>query len=140
MSLVKLLEIGKLKFLVSSNTDGLHRKSGVRSENIAEIHGNMNLERCSKCAKEYMRDYKTRTAARATEHETGRKCLDKECKGNLTDSIINFGELLPTKELQQSLRHSEKADLNISLGSSLRVSTFPLDTTYNNGGKLVIIK
>ena len=29
MSLVKLIDSGKLKFLISQNTDGLHRKSGI---------------------------------------------------------------------------------------------------------------
>ena len=38
------------------------------------------------------------------------------------DSIINFGEYLPEKELTNAFAHAEKADLCIALGSSLRVS------------------
>lgn len=41
MSLVKLHDDGKgpLKALVSQNTDGLHRRSGMPPEALAELHG-----------------------------------------------------------------------------------------------------
>jgi len=39
MSLVKLHEKGTLKCLVSQNTDGLHRRSGMPPEGLAELHG-----------------------------------------------------------------------------------------------------
>ena len=38
------------------------------------------------------------------------------------DSIINFGENLPEKDLKDGFYHSELADLCIVFGSSLRVS------------------
>src|SRR5690349_19885087 len=46
MSLVKLQQLGMLKFLISQNTDGLHRKSGFPGKCLSEIHGNGNLEIC----------------------------------------------------------------------------------------------
>ena len=74
---------------------GLHRKSGIPIPQLAELHGNTNLERCKKCKREYMRDFRTRKAGlHAHSHETGRKCDDPDCKGFLLDSIINFGEVL----------------------------------------------
>ncbi len=57
MSLVKLQTEGIMKYLISQNCDGLHRRSGMLPENISELHGNTNLERCSKCKKEYLRDF-----------------------------------------------------------------------------------
>ena len=48
MMLVKLMEEGILKGLISQNTDGLHRKSGIRVEKFAELHGNTNLEKCKR--------------------------------------------------------------------------------------------
>lgn len=56
------------------------------------------------------------------DHKTTRKCDDPTCKGQLHDSIINFGENLPEKELNDGFKHSEIADLHIVLGSSLRVT------------------
>jgi NAD-dependent SIR2 family protein deacetylase len=50
-----------LKFIISQNIDGLHRRSGVPRHRIAELHGNTNLEVCRICGTDYNRDYPTRT-------------------------------------------------------------------------------
>jgi NAD-dependent SIR2 family protein deacetylase len=34
------MEMGILKYLISQNTDGLHRLSGIPAEKISELHGN----------------------------------------------------------------------------------------------------
>ena len=49
MAFVALLEQNLLKFIISQNVDGLHRKSGVTQDKIAELHGNTNLEICTVC-------------------------------------------------------------------------------------------
>lgn len=51
-----------------------------------------------------MRDYKCRTAQKVHDHKTGRKCV---CGGDLYDSIINFGENLPEKALEDGFQHSK---------------------------------
>ena len=70
----------------------MHRKSGIPAKNISELHGNTNLENCVKCSIGYMRDYGVRTANNYHAHMTGRKCDNPKCKGDLKDTIINFGE------------------------------------------------
>ena len=47
-----------------------------------------------KCDRNFMRDYRVRTANKAKEHKTGRKCETPGCGGDLKDTIINFGENL----------------------------------------------
>jgi len=94
MSMVELMEKGLLKHIISQNCDGLHRRSGVPAEKISEVHGNSNKEVCLKCEREYMRDFPVRNARGVKEHLTGRKCDDPKCRGNLKDTIINFGENL----------------------------------------------
>ena len=49
------------------------------------------------------------------------KCK-KNDKGKLRDSIIAFGETLPGNELSESMYASKNADLNIVIGSSMRVA------------------
>ena len=54
-SLVELQRIGKLRFLITQNTDNLHRRSGIRPELLAELHGNGQLMRCLGCDRQYPR-------------------------------------------------------------------------------------
>jgi len=122
MALVELSKRGHLKHILSQNIDGLHRKSGIPAEKISELHGNTNLEICGKCDKDYMRDFRTRTAQKCHDHKTGRKCDNPNCRGDLYDSIINFGEDLKERVLDESYEQGEKCDLMLSLGSSLRVT------------------
>jgi len=121
MALVKLQQEGLVKFVVSQNTDGLHRRSGLDPTFLAELHGNTNMEQCLKCGSKFMRDFRTRTAKKVHDHLTGRSCDNPKCRGPLVDSIINFNEDLPEDELENGFRHAKLADLCIVLGSSLRV-------------------
>ncbi|KAL6074483.1 NAD-dependent protein deacetylase sirtuin-7 [Balamuthia mandrillaris] len=135
----KLVDDKRCKFVVSTNVDGLHRRSGLTTENLSELHGNAYLERCSKCKQEYMRPFDCTKQGQRLNHITGRQCDD--CGGDLVDSIINFGEALPDEEFEKALHHSEKADLTIVMGSSMRVEpACSLPTkTLDIGGKLIIV-
>jgi len=137
-AILELQKRGIVKYLISQNTDGLHRRSGFPSDFLSELHGNTNKETCLTCKKEYLRDFKTRVAQSTTAHLTGRKCY--VCDGNLADTIINFGENLPEKPMNLAFVNAKKSDLHLVLGSSLTVSPanqMPEDTV-SNGGKLVI--
>ncbi|XP_062503701.1 uncharacterized protein LOC134180532 isoform X2 [Corticium candelabrum] len=113
---------GSLKAVISQNTDGLHRRSGLGKQELYELHGNSNLEVCKSCRREYLRDFRTRSAAKVHNHLTGRKCDDPHCRGKLRDTIINFGEDLPEDVLEASLKHAKVADLCLAMGSSLTVT------------------
>jgi len=141
MSLVQLQRAGILKYLISQNTDGLHRRSGMDPECLSELHGNTNLEICETCGKEFMRDYHTRAAHAVHDHITGRICNEPECQGRLNDSIINFGEDLPVVPLEKAEYHSRQADLCLSMGSSLRVTpaaNMP-ENVAQRGKRLVVV-
>src|ERR687889_100251 len=55
LALVALQQLGKLQFVITQNTDNLHRESGLRPELLAELHGNGKLMRCLRCDRLYSR-------------------------------------------------------------------------------------
>ena len=122
MAMVELMNRDRLKKIISQNVDGLHRKSGIPAENLAELRGNTNLEVCIKCGREHMRDFRVRTAQKGKEHKTGRICDTPSCKGELKDTIINFGEGLDSNILMNGFVWCAASDLVISMGCSMRVS------------------
>ncbi|EGY22013.1 hypothetical protein VD0002_g8530 [Verticillium dahliae] len=121
MALVELQNQGILKYLVSQNCDGLHRRSGMLPDRISELHGNSNLEYCRDCGKEYLRDFRAVSTYEKSirDHRTGRRCAS--CHGVLLDTIINFGETLSAATLQRARDHAASADLCLALGSSLTI-------------------
>ena len=51
--------------MVSQNVDGLHLRSGIPRDKLAELHGNCFAERCPSCKKEYIRDFEIETVRTA---------------------------------------------------------------------------
>lgn len=77
MALVELLNNGPAQYVVSQNVDGLHRRSGIPAEHLAEVHGNCFLEKCPHCGTVYVRDFEMSTVGFQL---TGRKCTAKRCR------------------------------------------------------------
>ncbi|XP_075706754.1 NAD-dependent protein deacylase sirtuin-6 isoform X2 [Rhinoderma darwinii] len=144
MALLQLQRVGTLKFLISQNVDGLHIRSGFPRDHLAELHGNMFVEECTKCGKQYVQDYVVGTMGLKP---TGRLCDVakvrglRACRGKLMDTILDWEDSLPDKDLNLANEASRKADLAITLGTSLQIKpsgNLPL-LTKRKGGKLVIV-
>lgn len=147
-------ELCKRKFVnhvVSQNCDGLHIRSGVAKSNLSEIHGNMYMEVCAKCSKQYYRQADVTERTSRYHHKTGRKChLCRGANNYLIDTIVLYGERSRTQWPMNWTRASKaasKADLIICLGSSLKTlrsyeSLWPKKTGGKKGDndvKLVIV-
>lgn len=50
---------------------------------------------------------------------TGKKCHD--CDGNLHDTLLDWEDALPEKDLERAEHECEQADLVLCLGTSLRI-------------------
>jgi NAD-dependent deacetylase len=123
LSLFELQRLGKLRFLVTQNTDNLHRRSGISPEFLAELHGNVQLMRCQGCDRSYTRKgvwWDAGRGYRTHKPVPGRpECAN--CGGRLISSVVNFGDPLPEAELMHAEHHARRCDLMLVLGSSLMV-------------------
>jgi len=144
MALAKLVEVGKVRFIVTQNIDGLHLRSGVPRTSIAELHGNMFLDQCDKCHKMFVRDSPAPTVG---QKYVGGDCPatrnnGRNCRGKLKDFVLDWEAELPDSDLSLSDTHSMMADLSIVMGSTLQIipaGNLPTYTKkYQEGGKLVI--
>ncbi len=126
-SLVELQRLGKLQFLITQNTDNLHRRSGISPELLAELHGNGQLLRCLSCDRLYTRQevgWDTNRLGRVyrTQKRGPGQPACTACGGRLVSSVVNFGDPLPQKELELADQHARQCDLMLVLGSSLVVN------------------
>ncbi|XP_066273960.1 NAD-dependent protein deacylase sirtuin-6-like isoform X1 [Branchiostoma lanceolatum] len=142
MALVELERLGIVKYVISQNVDGLHVRSGFPRDKLSELHGNMFVEQCDKCGKQYVRDTVVPTMAL---NLTGGQCTQVKargrCRGKLRDTILDWEDSLPERDLTQADEHSRSADVALVMGSSLQIvpsGNLPL-LTKKRGGKLVII-
>lgn len=146
IALVDLQQMGKLKFLITQNTDNLHRQSGIEPETLAELHGNGKLVRCLGCDRQYTRQavgwdanrfgpgYRTQTPIPGQP-----KCPN--CGGRLISSVVNFGDPMPEKELDLAALHAQNCDLMLALGSSLTVNPAAslVGLALEEGARVVLI-
>lgn len=138
MALVELEKAGILKFIISQNVDGLHLRSGIPREKLAELHGNSFMEVCPSCGVEYFRDFEVETIGLK---ETSRRCSDVKCGAKLKDTVLDWEDALPTKEMLPAEKHCRMADVVLCLGTSLQITpacNLPLKC-LRGGGKIIIV-
>ncbi|XP_019447065.1 PREDICTED: NAD-dependent protein deacetylase SRT1 [Lupinus angustifolius] len=138
MALVELEKAGILKFVISQNVDGLHLRSGIPREKLAELHGNSFMETCLSCGAEYFRDFEVETIGLK---ETSRRCSDAKCGAKLKDTVLDWEDALPSKEMDPAEKHCKQADIVLCLGTSLQITpacNLPLKA-LRGGGKVVIV-
>jgi NAD-dependent SIR2 family protein deacetylase len=127
LSLVELQRLDKLQFLITQNTDNLHRRSCIRPVILAELHGNGQLVRCLRCDRLYTRqevgwDTRRWGPGYRTQRPIPGQPACAACGGRLISSVVNFGDPLPQREMALAEQHARSCDLMLALGSSLMVT------------------
>lgn len=143
MALVALERAGIVKYVITQNVDGLHLRSGFPRNRLSELHGNMFVEECDKCGSQFINSSALSTMGLKP---TGNPCLfiksgDRKCRGRLRDTILDWEDSLPERDLELADKHAKEADLNLTLGTSLQIvpsGNLPL-AARKKGGKLVIV-
>ncbi|XP_065364642.1 NAD-dependent protein deacetylase Sirt6 [Calliphora vicina] len=137
MALRCLIAKGYVQYIVSQNIDGLHLKSGLPRRCLSELHGNIFIEQCNKCRRQFVRSTPSDTVGQKL---CGGPCR-RECRGGmLLDNVLDWEHDLPERDLDLALMHSTLADLNITLGTTLQIipsGNIPLKNK-KHGGQLII--
>ncbi len=123
-AITKLALNGKIKYCVTQNVDGLHRRSGLSRDYHSTVHGCVFTEKCATCGCEYYRDNEL---GGLSFKPTGNKCDESCCGGNLHDILLDWED--PVLDMDKVNAECEKADFILCLGTSLRiepVGSFPL--------------
>ncbi|XP_077412179.1 NAD-dependent protein deacylase sirtuin-6 isoform X1 [Vanacampus margaritifer] len=145
MALLGLQRAGYLKYLVSQNVDGLHVRSGFPRDLLSELHGNMFVEECEKCCRQFVRE---KVIGVMGLKPTGRHCDVvrsrglRACRGRLISTILDWEDALPDNDLNKADNASRQADLALTLGTSMQIKPsgdLPLVTKRKGGGKVVIV-
>ncbi|KAF6204692.1 hypothetical protein GE061_018853 [Apolygus lucorum] len=143
MAIVELVKQGFVQYVVSQNIDGLHLRSGLDRSFLAELHGNMFIEQCTACKRQFV--LKSATTS------VGQKFLNRQCshvkqnsqtcRGKTKDTILDWEHDLPEKDLLMADYHSNAADLSVTLGTTLQIipsGNLPLLAKKRENGRLVI--
>src|ERR687894_2122645 len=146
LALVALQRLGKLRFVITQNTDNLHRASGIRPELLAELHGNGQLMRCLGCDRLYTRQEAGWDTDRwgpgyRTQKPVPGQPACAACGGRLISSVVNFGDPLPLEELELADHHARRCDLMLALGSSLVVEPAAslVGLALRSGARVVLV-
>ncbi|KAL3097000.1 hypothetical protein niasHS_002716 [Heterodera schachtii] len=133
---------GIVKFLTTQNVDSLHAAAGFPIDRMAELHGNVFVEKCERCGRKFFRPSPIPSIGLKP---TGRSCDSArprgKCRGKLRDTTLDWEDALPTAEFQRAWEYAKRADLVLCLGTTLQikpVGDMPL-LCHKNGGKLVTV-
>lgn len=116
--------------LVTQNIDGLHTRAG--SEDLLELHGNINRSYCTKCEKRFQMN------AGEVPHKP-ENC--DECGAKVRPDVVLFGEILPMEIFRKAEQKSRECDLFFIIGTSALV--YPAaglaEIAKHSGAKLIEI-
>lgn len=136
LALARLVATGKVSAVITQNVDDLHRRSGIPSERIIELHGNAHHAHCLDCGQRRELESLRREFE---QHDDIAPC--DRCGGIIKTATISFGQAMPEAEMERAQIATMHAELFLVLGSSLSVypaAGFP-ELAGRLGARLVIV-
>lgn len=134
VALAELEARGRLKAIVTQNTDGLHQDAG--SKRVIELHGSGRTVACMECGRREPRaDVQQRLDV-----EMPPRCAG--CGGTLLKpTVVLFGEAMPVAAVQEAYDLAERTDVVLIVGSSLVVypaADVPL-AALRAGARMIVV-
>ena len=134
-AIVELERAGRLRAIVTQNTDGLHQLAGSSPGLVHEIHGSARTWRCEMCGRSGpMEEMLERVAA----GDEDPRC--PHCGGITRATVVLFEEVLDAEVLEAAVAAAEDCDAIVAVGTTLGVypvaGLFPLAL---EGGALGVI-
>lgn len=124
-AVVELERQGRLRAIITQNTDGLHQLAGSSPDLVHEIHGSMRTWRCEMCGATGPME---EMVERVRSGDEDPRCPD--CGGITRATVILFEEVLDADVLQASIDAVEDCDAIVAVGTTLGVypvaGLFPL--------------
>ncbi|KAF6162589.1 hypothetical protein GIB67_003135, partial [Kingdonia uniflora] len=96
------------------NVDTLHLRYGIPKEKLSELHGNSFMEVCPSCGAEYLQDFEVETIGMK---KTLHRCSNHLCEVRLKDTVLDWENALPAKEMIPAEMHYTRSDLVLCLGT-----------------------
>lgn len=124
----KLQDMGKVRTVITQNTDGIHNKAGIRD--VIELHGNINNNWCPRCHKNYEAQYLKNAKAVP---------LCEDCHTSIRPGVRLFGENIANNLMTQAVNACEGADLILVLGTNMYDNMVRFCTGTYEGDRLVLI-
>ncbi|MCA1735410.1 MAG: Sir2 family NAD-dependent protein deacetylase [Actinobacteria bacterium] len=116
LALADLFLARKLSGCVTQNVDGLHLKSGLPEEVVAEIHGHVRTVRCLDCKA----TWPTETVlVRVDQGEAEPRC--EECGGIIKTTTVMFGEHLFPETMEKAWELADQSNAVLAIGTTLGV-------------------
>lgn len=135
-AIVDLEKQGRLRAIITQNTDGLHQVAGSSAELVHEVHGSMRQWRCEMCAKTGPME---EMIQRVNAGDEDPRCPD--CGGITRATVILFEEVLEPAVIEAAIQAVEDCDAIVAVGTTLGVypvaGLFP--TAIGNGAFGVIV-
>lgn len=116
MAIVRLRRAGRLAGVVTQNVDGLHHRSGLEDDFVAELHGDVRNAHCMSCGSSWA----TETVLEWVEAgDTDPHC--PVCSGIVKTDTIMFGEMLPEDQVRKANIFLAICDAVLVVGSTVSV-------------------
>lgn len=115
-AIARLRRGGRLAGVVTQNVDGLHHKSGLEEDFVAEMHGNVRYSHCLRCETRWPTETVLGWVEAGNEDPRCPKCL-----GLVKTETVMFGEMLPESEVRKAGIFVTISDAVLVLGSTVSV-------------------